>query len=140
VVEWNRVVHLLSSKGYAPFSIALHSVLDGIQKDSGSLGSVTIFAPPDFSLLGYPSRFLDRAVRLHILPRRFTYEELSSLPVRTLLKTLMPDDDLEIDEILDFMTGMVVNGVEIAAPDMFTSENFVVHGISRAFKMTELTA
>ncbi|CAJ1950480.1 unnamed protein product [Sphenostylis stenocarpa] len=29
----------------------------------------------------------------------------------TLLKTLVPDEHLEIDGILDFVTGMVVNGV-----------------------------
>ncbi|XP_047167405.1 fasciclin-like arabinogalactan protein 21 isoform X2 [Vigna umbellata] len=77
------------------------------------------------------------AVRLHILPERFRYEELASLPVRTLLKTLVPDELLEIDGILDFAPGMFVNGVEIVAPDMITSENFVVHGISKAFEMTE---
>ncbi|XP_061362305.1 fasciclin-like arabinogalactan protein 21 [Gastrolobium bilobum] len=138
VVEWNRIVQFLSSKGYASFSIALHSVLDGIQKDSVGLGSATIFAPPDLTLLGYPSTFLHRAVRLHILPQRFNYTELTSLPVRTLLKTLVPDDDLEIDGVLDFIPGVVINGVEIVAPDMLTSEKFVVHGISRAFKMAEL--
>ncbi|TKY48791.1 Fasciclin arabinogalactan protein 21 [Spatholobus suberectus] len=140
-VEWNRVVHLLGAKGYASFSIALHSVLDGIKKDSGSSCSVTIFAPPDSTLLGRPSSFLDRAVRLHILPQRFSYKELTSLPVRTLLKTLASDDDhLEIDGVLDFVHGMVVDGVEIVAPDMLVSEKFVVHGISRAFKMAELTS
>ncbi|CAJ1937544.1 unnamed protein product [Sphenostylis stenocarpa] len=45
----------------------------------------------------------------------------------TLLKTLVPDEHLEIDGILDFVTGMVVNGVEIVAPDMITSEKFVFH-------------
>ncbi|XP_047167404.1 fasciclin-like arabinogalactan protein 21 isoform X1 [Vigna umbellata] len=138
-VRWNRVVHLLRAKGYASFSVALRSVLEGIKKDhSGSLGFATIFAPPDFMLIGSnPSTLLHRAVRLHILPERFRYEELASLPVRTLLKTLVPDELLEIDGILDFAPGMFVNGVEIVAPDMITSENFVVHGISKAFEMTE---
>ncbi|KAG4961051.1 hypothetical protein AAZX31_13G286700 [Glycine max] len=140
-VEWNRVVHLLRAKGYASFSIALHSVLDGIKRDfSGSLGYVTIFAPRDLTLLGYPLTILDRAVRLHILPQRFVYKEISSLPVRSLLKTLMPDEHLEIDGVLDFVPGMVVNGVVIVAPDMIISEKFVVHGISRAFKMAEVTS
>lgn len=134
-VEWNKVVQLLGSKGYASFSIALHTVLDGILKDYVGLGSVTIFAPLDFTILGYPSTLLHRAVRFHILPRRFTYTELTSLPVRTLLKTLMHDEHLEIDGVLNFLRGVIINGVEIVVPDMFTSEKFVVHGISRAFKM-----
>lgn len=130
---------MLRAKGYASFSVALRSVLEEIKKDhSGSLGFATIFAPPDFMLIGpNPSTLLHRAVRLHILPERFRYEELASLPVRTLLKTLVPDELLEIDGILDFAPGMFVNGVEIVAPDMITSENFVVHGISKAFEMTE---
>jgi len=141
-VEWNKVVQLLGSKGYSSFSTALNSVLEGILKDSSSFGygSATIFAPPDVNLLHYPSTLLDRAVRIHILPQRFTYQELSSLPVRTLLKTLMPDDHLEIDGVLDFMEGVLINGIQIVKPDMFVSEKFVVHGISRAFKMAEITA
>ncbi|ESW31993.1 hypothetical protein PHAVU_002G284500 [Phaseolus vulgaris] len=139
-VQWNRILHLLRLKGYASFSVALHSVLEGTKKDyRGSLGFATIFAPPDFMLLGpNPSTLLDRAVRLHILPQRLRYEELTSLPVRTLLKTLVPDELLEIDGVLDLAPCMLVNGVEIVAPDMITSEKFVVHGISKAFKMAEL--
>ncbi|GAU17050.1 hypothetical protein TSUD_105490 [Trifolium subterraneum] len=140
VVDWNKVVQLLSSKGYSSFSIALHSVLEGIQQDSMSFTSVTIFAPPDVNLLNYPSSVLDRVVRFHILSQRFTYRELSSFPVRTLLKTLVPNDELEIDGVLEFMSGVVINGIEIVKPDMFVSEKFVIHGISRAFKMAEIIA
>ncbi|XP_027343342.1 fasciclin-like arabinogalactan protein 21 [Abrus precatorius] len=140
VVEWNRVVQLLGSRGYASFSIALHSVLDGVRKYTGSLDSATIFAPPDLTLLRYPSTVLDRTVRIHILPQRFTYKELTSLPIRTLLNTLVSEENLEIDGVLGFMAGMVINGVEIVEPDMLVSEKFVVHGISRAFKMDELAA
>ncbi|OIW09225.1 hypothetical protein TanjilG_11363 [Lupinus angustifolius] len=133
-----EVVKMLSSKGYTSFSIALHYVLDSIKEDWVSLNSATIFAPPDFDLMSYPSTLLDKTVRIHILPQRFSYKELISLPVRTLLKTLMPDNNLEIDGVLDFMSGIVISGVEIVVPDMFTSEKFVVHGISRVFKMAEL--
>ncbi|KAE9585656.1 hypothetical protein Lal_00010228 [Lupinus albus] len=133
-----EVVKMLSSKGYTSFSIALHYVLDAIKEDWVSLSYATLFAPLDFDLMSYPSTLLDRTVRIHILPQRFSYKELSSLPVRTLLKTLMPDNNLEIDGVLDFMSGIMISGVEIVVPDMFTSEKFVVHGISRAFKMDEL--
>ncbi|CAK8536526.1 unnamed protein product [Lathyrus sativus] len=141
-VEWNRVIHFLGSKGYSSFSIALHSVLEGLLKESVNFGfaSVTIFAPPDVNLLSYPSALLYRAVKIHILPQKLTYKELSLFPVRTLLKTLMPDDHLEIDGVLGFMAGVVINGIEIVKPDMFVSEKFVVHGISRAFKLAESNA
>ncbi|XP_058762456.1 fasciclin-like arabinogalactan protein 21 [Vicia villosa] len=139
IVEWNRIIQFLGSKGYSSFSIALHSVLEGLLKESVSyhFASVTIFAPPDVNLLSYPSHLLYRAVKIHILPQRLTYKELSLFPVRTLLKTLMPEHHLEIDGVLGFMAGVVINGIEIVKPDMFVSEKFVVHGISRAFKMAE---
>ncbi|CAI8592693.1 unnamed protein product [Vicia faba] len=142
IVEWNRIIHFLGSKGYSSFSIALHSVLEGLLIESLSFGfaSVTIFAPPDVNLLSYPSALLYRAVKIHILPQRLTYKELCHFPVRTLLKTMMPDDHLEIDGVLGFMNVVVINGIEIVKPDMFVSERFVVHGISRAFKMAESNA
>jgi len=81
----------------------LRSSFHYVKKDhSSSLGFATIFAPPDFMLLGpNPSTLLHKAVRLHILPQRFRYKELASLPIRTLLKTFVPDELLEIDEVLD---------------------------------------
>ncbi|XP_028761611.1 fasciclin-like arabinogalactan protein 21 [Neltuma alba] len=137
-VGWNRIVQLLSSNGYASFSIGLHSVLERIRTDSTSFESVTILAPPDLALLGSPSSLLDRAVRLHILPQRLTYRELASLPTRTLVKTLISDEYLEIEGVPDFISMLVINGVEIVAPDISISDKFVIHGISEALKMDAL--
>ncbi|KAI4322589.1 hypothetical protein L6164_022266 [Bauhinia variegata] len=140
-VEWNRIILLLSSNGYVSFSIGLHSVLDEILRDySMGLDSVTIFAPQDLALLASPSPLLDRVVGLHILPQRFTYRDLIALPARTLLNTFVPDQELENEGIQDFMSGLIISGVEIVAPDVFTSDKFVIHGISRAFTLAELTA
>ncbi|KAK7402008.1 hypothetical protein VNO78_13935 [Psophocarpus tetragonolobus] len=126
LLHWKRLLHFLRAKGYASFSVALHSLLN---IHSSTLPSATIFAPPHFP---YPSS----TTLLHILPQRFTYKQLTALPVRTLLKTLMPDHHLEIDGLLHFLTGgLLVNGVQIVVPDMFTSANFVVHGISRALAL-----
>ncbi|XP_054816717.1 fasciclin-like arabinogalactan protein 21 [Prosopis cineraria] len=138
-IGWNRIVQSLSSNGYASFSIGLHSVLDRILTDSMSYDSVTILAPPDLPLIGCPSFLLDRAVRVHVLPQRFTYKELTSLPARTSLKTLMSDEYLEIEGVPEFMSMLVVDGVEIVAPDISISEKFVIHGIAEALKMDELT-
>ncbi|KAK4286220.1 hypothetical protein QN277_002807 [Acacia crassicarpa] len=136
-VSWNRIVQLLSSNGYASFSIGLHSVLDRIRADSTSFDSVTILAPPDLALLGSPSSWLVKAVRLHILPKRLTYRELTSIPAGTLLKTMF-DEYLEIEGAPDFMSMLVINGVEVVAPDISISDQFVIHGISDALKMDEL--
>ncbi|KAI9075299.1 hypothetical protein K1719_042704 [Acacia pycnantha] len=136
-VGWNRIVQLLSSNGYASFSIGLHSVLDRIRADTTSFDSVTILAPPDLALLGSPSSLLVKAVRLHILPKRLTYRELTSIPAGTLLKT-MCDEYLEIEGAPDFMSMLFINGVEVVAPDISISEKFVIHGISDALKMDGL--
>ncbi|KAJ7981359.1 fasciclin-like arabinogalactan protein 21 [Quillaja saponaria] len=134
MVEWTRIVRLLSSNGFVSFAIGLHSVLDGILRDQTGLDSVTILAPPNLAILSSPLPLLDRTVRIHILPQRFTYKELSSLPTRTLLKTLVDDEYLEITGSVKFMLGIVINGEEIVVADMFSSEKFVIHGISGALK------
>jgi hypothetical protein len=136
MVEWRRIIQLLSSYGFVSFTIGLHSVLDGILEDHASLNTATIFAPPNLAVVASSSLLLDKIVRFHILPRRLTYKELTSLPARTLLRTLVPGQDLEVN----FKKGLVnINGVEIAAPDLFSSEKFVVHGVSRAFELTEFS-
>lgn len=135
IVEWSRIIQLLSSYGFVSFAISLRSVLDGILEDQASLNTATIFAPPNLAVVASSSLLLDKIVRFHILPRRLTYKELTSLPVRTLLRTLAPGQDLEVN----FKEGLIFNGVEIAAPDLFSSEKFVVHGVSRAFELTEFS-
>lgn len=135
LVEWGRIIQLLSSYGFVSFAIGMRSVLDGILEDYASLNTATIFAPPNLAVVASSSPLLDKVVRFHMLPRKLTYVELTSLPVRTLLRTLVPGQDLEVAGEVDFMQGLVINGVEIAAPDLFSSEKFVVHGISRAFEL-----
>ncbi|KAI9084056.1 hypothetical protein K1719_034052 [Acacia pycnantha] len=103
---------LLNSNGYASFSIGLQSVLDRIRVDSTSYDSVKILAPPDLALLGSPSSLLDKAVRLHILPKRLTYRELTSIPGGTLLKTLMYDEYLEIEGAPDFMSLIIKSAID----------------------------
>ncbi|KAL0358970.1 UNVERIFIED_CONTAM: Fasciclin-like arabinogalactan protein 21 [Sesamum angustifolium] len=133
-VEWRRIVRLLSSNGFVSFAIGLNSVLDGILQECHNLGSVTIFAPPNSGFISSPSPFLDRIVRFHILPQKYTYIELAEAE-KSSLRTLVPGYDLKIDK---FSQTLAVNGVEITAPDVFSSKNFVVHGISRDFDVDEL--
>lgn len=137
-VEWSRIIQLLRTKGFVSFATGLHSSLQRILEDNLDLTNVTIFAPQNLTVVASSSLLLDKVVRFHILPRRLTYMELTSLPVRTLLRTLAPGQDLEVTGKVNFMKRLLVNGVEIAAPDMFSSEKFVVHGISQAFQLNEV--
>ncbi|CAN6574087.1 unnamed protein product [Malus baccata var. baccata] len=138
MVEWSRIIRLLSSNGFVSFAVGLNSVLDGILGDHKGLKSVTIFLPPSLELEAYPSPLLEKIVRFHILPQRYTTRELESMPARTLLRTLLHDHPLEFTGTLDFMKELVVNGVKIVAPDIFSSNRFTVHGISRAFELDHL--
>ncbi|KAK9285108.1 hypothetical protein L1049_024293 [Liquidambar formosana] len=137
MIEWARIIRLLSSNGFVSFAIGLHSVLDGILQDYMDLSSVTIFAPPNFVFVASPSPLLDKIVRFHILPHRVTYIELASKPEKAFLRTLVPGRDLEVTGTVNFTRGLSINGVEVVAPDIFTSKKFIIHGISRALEMAE---
>ncbi|ONI18568.1 hypothetical protein PRUPE_3G223600 [Prunus persica] len=138
MVEWTRIIRLLNSNGFVSFAIGLHSVLDGILGDHKGLKSVTIFVPPSLELEAYPTPLLEKIVRFHVLPQKFTNRELESLAPRTLLRTLLHGQPLEVTGAVDFMKGLVISGVNIVAPDMFSSSKFIVHGISRALELDDL--
>ncbi|KAL8519361.1 hypothetical protein ACS0TY_010335 [Phlomoides rotata] len=119
-VEWSRIIRLLSSEGFVSFAVGLNAVVDGILEDYQNLGSVTILAPPNSGFVSSSSSpFLDRIVRLHILPQRLTYIELVSMDDSS-LRTLLPGSVLKIDKL---PRNLAVNGVEITRPDMFSSKN-----------------
>ncbi|KAH7859766.1 hypothetical protein Vadar_005222 [Vaccinium darrowii] len=136
-VEWNRVVRFMSPNGYESFPIRLHSVVDGILRDHPGLNSVTIFDPLDFMFVTLSLPLLDRMVRFHMIPQRLTYVELGSLPEKSILVTLVPGRNLVITKTAYYSKRrrVAINGVEILAPDSFSSEHFVIHGVSRAFSM-----
>ncbi|XP_017970657.1 PREDICTED: fasciclin-like arabinogalactan protein 21 [Theobroma cacao] len=138
VVEWTHIIRLLSSRGFVSFAIGLNSVLDRILEDKMNLSSVTVFAPPDFSFVASPSALLDKLVRFHILPRKFTYKELASLPANASLSTLIPDRDLEISGGVNVTQELIINGAKIVTPNIFLSKKFVVHEISHVFQLAEL--
>ncbi|KAK6121694.1 hypothetical protein DH2020_044562 [Rehmannia glutinosa] len=128
-VDWTRIVRLLSFNGFVSFAIGLNSILDNnnIFRDYENLRCVTIFTPPNSGFISSTSPFLDRIVRVHILPQRFTYVELSAADNSSLM-TLVPGYNLTVDK---FSGNLGINGVEITRPDLFLSEKFVLHGISR---------
>lgn len=133
-VEWTRIIRLLSSNGFVSFAIGLNAVVDGILQDYQYLDSVTILAPPNSGFVSSSSSpFLDRIVRLHILPHRYTYIELVSIDSSS-LRTLLPGSLLKIEKL---SPNLAINGVHITSPDMFSSKNFVIHGISSDFDLED---
>ncbi|XP_004144575.2 fasciclin-like arabinogalactan protein 21 [Cucumis sativus] len=138
-VEWRRIIRWLSANGFISYAIGLQTVLEGLLQDFEGLRSITVFAPPNLSSVASPSPVLNRAVRLHIVPQMVTYKSLASLPTRTSLKTLVSGQDIEILGGVRVPRGTVkVNGVEIVSPEIFRSENCVIHGISRSLEIAGL--
>ncbi|CAI0550386.1 unnamed protein product [Linum tenue] len=136
---WPKIIRSLSSKGFVSFAIGLNSILD----DYRHLNSVTVFSPPDFGSVASSSPMLGRIVRIHILPQRISYKELVVLPDKSPLKTLLPGQDLELKKAGKFTELNVtaarlrVNGVDIVAPEIFSSGKYVVHGISRVLDIAD---
>ncbi|GFP84787.1 fasciclin-like arabinogalactan protein 21, partial [Phtheirospermum japonicum] len=133
-VQWTRIIRLLSSNGFVSFAVGLNSVIDAIVQDYQNLSCVSIFAPPNSGFISSSSPFLDKIVKIHILPQRFGYLELGVAENST-LRTLVPGYNLKIDK---FSENLAINGVEITEPDLFLTEGFVIHGISREFDLVEL--
>ncbi|GMH11049.1 hypothetical protein Nepgr_012890 [Nepenthes gracilis] len=136
--EWIRIIRKLGSNGFSSFAIGLHSVLDGIIRDYPELNSATILAPPELGFVASPSPVLERIVRYHILPKRYSHEELASLPDKASVKTLVPKRYLEITSSGNATRVLAINGVDIATPEVLSAKMFVVHGISHALEFPEL--
>ncbi|CAA7026869.1 unnamed protein product [Microthlaspi erraticum] len=140
-IDWIRIVQLLSSNGFVPYAIGLHSVLNRIVAEQHkNLTGVTILATPNLVSLSSASPLLYETVRRHILAQRLTYEDLASMPDKASVKTLDPYQDLTITRRRDAVAAnssgdFMISGVEIVAPDMFSSSNFVIHGISHTLEI-----
>ena len=133
-IEWTRIIQLLSSNGFVPFAIGLHSVLNRIIADQHkNLTGITILATPSLVSLSSASPLLYEVMRRHIIAQRLTNKDLASMPDKALLKTLDPYQALIITRtsvVNSSSQRLMISGVEIVAPDMFSSSNFVIHGIS----------
>ncbi|KAJ4906066.1 Fasciclin-like arabinogalactan protein 21 [Raphanus sativus] len=137
-IDWTRIIQLLSSNGFVPFAIGLHSVLNRIVTDQHkNMTGVTILATPSLVSLSSASPLLYEVMRRHILPQRLTNKDLAAMPNKALLKTLDPYQDLIITRrsVVNSSQCLMISGVEIVAPDMFSSSNFVIHGISHTLEI-----
>uniref|UniRef100_A0A7N0TKA9 FAS1 domain-containing protein n=1 Tax=Kalanchoe fedtschenkoi TaxID=63787 RepID=A0A7N0TKA9_KALFE len=137
-IQWMKILQSLRSKGYAAFAAGLQSVHPILMKEGSNLSSVTIFAPPDLGSVATPPPVLADIVKVHLLPRRFTYQELSSLRDEASLKTLASGQELVVTSRHNQTQRLSVSGVEITAPNLIKARDFMVHGMARAFEIAEL--
>ncbi|GER53288.1 fasciclin-like arabinogalactan protein 21 [Striga asiatica] len=97
--QWTSIMRSLSSSRFVSFAIGPNSVVDTILRDNRNLSGVSVFAPPNTGFISSPSPFLDKIVKIHILPKRFGYLELSAA-VNLNLRTLVPSYYLKMDKFL----------------------------------------
>ncbi|KAI3502255.1 hypothetical protein L2E82_42609 [Cichorium intybus] len=139
--EWGTLVKFLNTSGFAPFASGLHSVLDGVFKEHPNLASLTIFAPPIIEAIEMAEPVLQKFVKSHIVPKKHSFKHLASMPQGASIKTLCPGTEIRITETVVNPSEelLSINRVEITSPDLYSSKNFVVHGIARAFSMYEVS-
>ncbi|XP_071739911.1 fasciclin-like arabinogalactan protein 21 [Rutidosis leptorrhynchoides] len=136
--EWEKVVNFLNTSGFMPFATGLKSETDNILKDFPDLKSVTILTPTNVALMALSSPLLDKFIRFHIIPQRYTFKQLAGLPAGASLRTLVTNKHVEITETSKISQAVFINGVAITAPDLFVSKNFAVHEIARPLSRDEL--
>ncbi|MCO5594759.1 hypothetical protein L7F22_048792 [Adiantum nelumboides] len=93
--------------------------------------SATIFLPLNQSIaMAFPSSHALDTVAYHIADSRHFYKELLSLQTSPLaLPTLLPGRSIRVDRTDDIL---LVDEQEIIAPDLYSDDQVVVHGIPRA--------
>ncbi|KAG2334528.1 hypothetical protein Bca52824_005708 [Brassica carinata] len=117
---------LLSSNEFVPFAIGLHSVLNRIIADQHkNMTGVTVLATPNLVSLLSASPFLYEVMRRHILAQRLTNKDFASMPDKA-------------RSVVNSSQNLMISGVEIVAPDMFSSSSFVIHGISHTLEITHV--
>ncbi|GER36025.1 luciferase family oxidoreductase [Striga asiatica] len=79
--------------------------------DYRNLSCVSVFGPPYTCFISSKFPFLDKIMKIHILPNRFDYLELSAA-VNLTLRTLVPSYYLKIEKFLDKLAANVVRVTE----------------------------
>lgn len=133
-IPWSRVTRALGSRGYVAFTVGLLTVLGAIEPTARTLDQVTIFAPQDigFHQVTGSRATLEGTIRRHVVIGRYDYRDLMSLKVGEEIRTMAKDVRLTITASGD--TGLVmINGVQITEPEVYTTGGAVVHGIPRYF-------
>ncbi|KAL8153108.1 hypothetical protein V2J09_010868 [Rumex salicifolius] len=138
--HWKQIMRTLSSHDFVSFAMGLNFVLEGIIREYSDLNSGTIFAPKELGLVDSPDSLLRQLVRYHIVPERYEFADLASLPEKTRLKTLVSGKDLEITAAFNATQTLAIGGVEVTTPDACSTPAFVVHAISRAFDLDAITS
>ncbi|KAL4556071.1 hypothetical protein LXL04_038711 [Taraxacum kok-saghyz] len=130
--ELNVVFGVLRGRGYHLFANAIAT--SDIHYDIKSNGNFTLFAPINSALFAIDmtmaaSNYVE-AVRYHVVPRRMSISDLLSLPPgANSIPTLMPGQNIVVEQRRDPRSLITVGGVDIVVPGMFYGREIAVHGL-----------
>ncbi|KAI0496063.1 hypothetical protein KFK09_022370 [Dendrobium nobile] len=130
--ELEDAIYSLRSRGYRLFGNAITS--SDVNFDLlFSNASFTLFAPTDASLFSLDMVFSASAyvdvLRHHVALGRHSLPVLRSLIPGTAISTLLPFGEIVISHS-DSLDVITVDGVDVALPGLFYSQNLAVHGLA----------
>ncbi|KAL5793405.1 hypothetical protein ACOSP7_001999 [Xanthoceras sorbifolium] len=116
----------LRSRGYTMMATFLDVQLTGFDKDETRL---TIFAPVDEAVEAYVRNMTDYVSMLqrHVVPGLLAWKNLVELQDGTLLPTFSGGFEINVAWSGDIL---VLNGVPVVFPDMYSSNCLVLHGLN----------
>ncbi|KAI3752791.1 hypothetical protein L2E82_24828 [Cichorium intybus] len=131
--ELNVVFGVLRARGYHLFANAIvtSDIHYDIKSDSSNF---TLFAPINSALFAIDmtmaaSNYVE-ALRYHVVPRRMSITDLLSLPPgANSIPTLMPGQNILVEQRRDPRSLITVGGVDIVVPGMFYGRDIAVHGL-----------
>lgn len=130
--ELNMLFGVLRSRGYHLFANAVAT--SDVHYDIKSDGNFTLFAPINSALFALdmtmPASNYVSALRYHVVPRRMSISDLLSLPPGSnSVPTLVPGQDIIVEQRRSLRSLITVGGVDVVVPGIFYGRNIAVHGL-----------
>ncbi|KAJ0743893.1 putative FAS1 domain-containing protein [Helianthus annuus] len=130
--EYSSLLSALRNRGYHVFANAITTT--DLYYDIISGGNFTFFAPIDsvlFTLdMSMSAADYTSTMRLHVVPHRLSFSDLRNLPYGlNSFSTLLPDHQIHVVNPMPLPLPIIVEGVYIAVPDLYTDVHVVVHGL-----------
>lgn len=133
---------MLKSRGYSIIAtfldLQLIAFVDSDKILSGNEMKLTVFAPLDEALIGNSGNFLEYSSIFlrHLLPCKLNWNELNGIGNETVFGNYAEGLSMKIEK-----SGgeVMINGVEITAPDMYENEGMAIHGVREIIPVLDIT-
>ncbi|KAL3510633.1 hypothetical protein ACH5RR_030034 [Cinchona calisaya] len=133
---------VLKSRGYSIIATFLDLQLMGFMGSDKSPSEnemkLTVFAPLDEVLVGESGNFLEyTSIFLrHLLPCKLNWNELNRIGNETTFGNYVQGLTMKIEKSGD---KVMVNGIEITAPDLYENERVAIHGMREMIPVLDST-